>query len=74
MISLELMARAAPRTGLRCLATWLPVQRSLICLRHIATKRHVAKALIAKSPLAGIKVLDMTRVLAGVGVSLVVAP
>jgi succinate--hydroxymethylglutarate CoA-transferase len=58
------LSRLAPRPHLR---GYTPISQLGICRRHIATRDPVDKQVDEKLPLAGIRVLDMTRVLAGVG-------
>jgi succinate--hydroxymethylglutarate CoA-transferase len=66
MFSFGAIARAALRVHCRCPASQVAARTSQLCRRSIATKSDVNKQMIEKLPLAGIKVLDMTRVLAGV--------
>ncbi|KAF2847581.1 caib/baif family protein-like protein, partial [Plenodomus tracheiphilus IPT5] len=67
MNTIRFLPRLSARAELRYSGTRIHAQTrtSALCRRHIATQQHVDKQLIEKLPLAGIKVLDMTRVLAG---------
>jgi hypothetical protein len=66
MYSFEAVARAAPHAYLRFPASRVATRTSQSWKRNITTKNDVSKQMVEKLPLAGIKVLDMTRVLAGV--------
>ena len=60
------VAKAAQRAHFRHAANRIASRTSQTWRRNIATKSDVDKQMVEKLPLAGIKVLDMTRVLAGV--------
>lgn len=66
MYSSRALAKAAQRAHFRHAASRIPGRTSQTWGRNIATKSDVNKQVVEKLPLAGIKVLDMTRVLAGV--------
>lgn len=66
MFSFRAVARAAPHAYLQPTAGRVATRTLQSRRRNIATKSNVSKQMIEKLPLAGIKVLDMTRVLAGV--------
>lgn len=66
MYSFRTVARAAPHAYLQPIASRIATRTSQSQRRNIATKSNVSKQMVDKLPLAGIKVLDMTRVLAGV--------
>ncbi|KAH8622559.1 Succinate--hydroxymethylglutarate [Alternaria alternata] len=66
MYSFRTVARAAPHAYLQPTASRIATRTSQPQRRNIATKSNVSKQMVEKLPLAGIKVLDMTRVLAGV--------
>jgi hypothetical protein len=61
MNAIKVAARTAPCTTLRS-----PIRSTQAWRRSISTTQTVDKQAVEKLPLAGIKVLDMTRVLAGV--------
>ncbi|CBX95810.1 hypothetical protein IAQ61_004646 [Plenodomus lingam] len=67
MNSLRSLTRLPTQLQLRGAATCIQAQKrpNSVCRRYLATQQHVDKKLVEKQPLAGIKVLDMTRVLAG---------
>jgi hypothetical protein len=60
------VTKAAPRVHCRYPANWVATRTSQLWRRNSATKSNADKHIVEKLPLAGIKVLDMTRVLAGV--------
>ena len=66
MYSFGAVAKAAQRAHFRHAAHRIASRTSQTWRRNIATKSNVDKQMVEKLPLAGIKVLDMTRVLAGV--------
>lgn len=70
MSSFGALSRVAPCVRLRCATSRVQAQEFRRWGRGIATMQNVDKKLIEKQPLAGIRVLDMTRVLAGVSNSL----
>lgn len=61
------LVRVIPRARPRCVCGRLPGMQRGSRMRGIATKENAKKEVNEKLPLAGIRVLDMTRVLAGVG-------
>lgn len=67
MKNFGVLQRVASRSGCRFPNGRFPVPGCQVWSRSIATQNAVDKATIEKLPLAGIRVLDMTRVLAGVG-------
>jgi succinate--hydroxymethylglutarate CoA-transferase len=66
MYSFGVLARATLRGYIRYPTSRVTTRNLQPWGRNIATKSHVSKEMVEKLPLAGIKVLDMTRVLAGV--------
>ena len=66
MYSFGAVARAAPHACFQSPAGRIATRTLQSWRRNITTKGDVSKQMVEKLPLAGIKVLDMTRVLAGV--------
>jgi succinate--hydroxymethylglutarate CoA-transferase len=67
MYALRSVARTAPCSSARSLTGRSSIRITQAWRRNNSTTNNVDKQVVEKLPLAGIKVLDMTRVLAGVG-------
>jgi hypothetical protein len=68
MSSFSVLSRVASGSGLRRATAHVRAGANRRCTRYIATQENHKKNVNEKLPLAGIRVLDMTRVLAGVSV------
>jgi hypothetical protein len=66
MSSFSVLSRLASGSGLRRVNAHVRAGANRRCMRYIATQEENKRNVNEKLPLAGIRVLDMTRVLAGV--------
>lgn len=71
MSSFSVLSRLASGSGLRRATAHVRASANRRCTRYIATQEENKKNVNEKLPLAGIRVLDMTRVLAGVNLAAV---